>query len=686
MSSSFRRSLNSAVFSFLLAALLASQALGATAPGASVTQLPDGRWLLLGGEGSSASALTIAGERGETLAEKATGVPRSRHTATVLPDGRVLVFGGFDRTGAFVRGAEILDISTLTFAPVPDPGLTARAGHTATVLMDGRVLFLGGVSPSGEPVPEVEVWDPKTGRAERIGERLAFPRWGHSISILPSGGLLISGGRDGAGSAVKTPELFLPREQRFAPLEQAAAVARVKVPAGAAPEVAAIYPRHGADGVALDTVIALRFSRPLRVGSLNPETVTLLGPGGATKARAIPAEGGMLLFVTPAAQFLPATEYTLFIDGAVDQEGDPLPFVASGFRTRSLTGREETEEGSAEPKGDRAGSAETPETVWAGVAADADPEVWIPGPSQMRGDWQAHRPPSPLQQLPALAAEAGVTALAGQVLLFDGDPAEGVTLRIGDTEVRSDGTGRFLLEDVPAGTRSLLIDGGTANRPGRTYGLFEARVMIVAGQTTVLPYTIWLPRINTQHAVSFPSPTTQEVVVTSPHIPGLELHIPAGAVLRDRAGRVVTEVSITPIPVDRAPFPLPTGDVPVYFTIQPGGVHLQSIDPSLPQGARLIYPNYTGAAPGTVLDFWNYDPVDKGWYVYGQGKVSADGRQVVPDPGVAIYELTGAMVSVPGNGPPEGPPPGGCGQGGDPVDCYKGLGIARVRHRHESRV
>ncbi len=674
MTSSFRRSLNSAVFSFLLAVLLASQAFGAATPGASVTQLPDGRWLLLGGEGSSASVLAIAGERGETLAEKAAGVPRSRHTATVLPDGRVLVFGGFDRTGAFVRNTEILDVSTLAFEPVADPGLSARAGHTATVLMDGRVLFLGGVSPSGQPVPEIEVWDPKTGRAERLGERLAFPRWGHAVSILPSGNLLVSGGRDGSGAAVKTPELFLPREQRFAPPEQAAAAARARVPAGA-PEVAAIYPRHGADGVALDTMIALRFSRPLRVASLNTETVTLLGPGGATKARVTPAEGGMLLFVTPEAQLFPATEYTLFINGAADPEENPLPFVASGFRTRSLTGNEdETEgDGSARPKNNRPGSAETTPGRIA-VGETAGEEEWTPGPAHMRGDWRAHRPPSPLQQLPALAAESGVTALAGQVLLFNGEPAEGVTLRVGDVEVRSDDTGRFLLEDVPDGTRTLLIDGGTANRPGRTYGVFEARIMIVAGQTTALPYTIWLPRINTQHAVSFPSPTTQEVVVTSPHIPGLELRIPAGAVLRDRAGRVVTEVSITPIPVDRAPFPLPTGDVPVYFTIQPGGVHLQSVDPTRQQGARLIYPNYNGSAPGTVLDFWNYDPVDKGWYVYGQGKVSADGRQVVPDPGVAIYELTGAMVSNPNNGPPDGPPPGGCeGQAGDPVDCYTGL-------------
>ena len=72
--------------------------------------------------------------------------------------------------------------------------------------------------------------------------------------------------------------------------------------------------------------------------------------------------------------------------------------------------------------------------------------------------------------------------------------------------------------------------------------------------------------------------TTKETVVTNPAIPGLELHIPAGTVIRDSQGNIVNQVSITAIPVDQPPFPLPLGvPVPVYFTIQPGGAHLQYI-------------------------------------------------------------------------------------------------------------
>ena len=659
----------------LMSVLLAGRALAATVPGQSATQLPDGRWLLLGGEGSAASTLSIVGARREVLAKKALAMPRGHHTATVLPDGRVLVFGGFDPKGAFVEGAEIFDSTTLTFEPVATPGLTSRASHTATVLMDGRVLVLGGISASGAPVPEVELWDPRTGRADRIKERMTFPRWGHSISILPSGQILISGGRDRNGAAVRAPELFLPGEGRFASLTEAAEAARAPVTPGGPPEVLEVSPANGTEGVPLDARIAVRFSRPLRVESLNPDAVTLLGPGGTAKARVVPAEGGLLLFVTPAAQLFPDSEYTLFVDGALDAEGNPLPFFAAGFRTRSLREGDGTRPSTerdvkprVEAKHDR--SETLPVRVIAEAAADS--EVWVPGPAQRHGDWRAHLPSSSLQKLPALTAASGVTALAGQVLKLNGEAAKDVTLQIGDRTVRSDNSGRFLLEGIPSGFRTLLIDGSTANRPGRTYGVFEAFVGIEPGRTTVLPYTIWLPRINTQDAVSLSSPTSREVVVTSPYIPGLELHIPAGTVLRDRTGQIVTEVSITPIPVDRSPFPLPTRDVPVYFTIQPGGAHLQSIDPALPQGARLVYPNYNSLAPSTVLDFWSYDPEEKGWYVYGQGKVSKDAQQVVPDPGVAIYEFTGAMVSSPSNAPAEAPPKGGrCD--GDPVDCFTGL-------------
>jgi RHS repeat-associated protein len=267
-------------------------------------------------------------------------------------------------------------------------------------------------------------------------------------------------------------------------------------------------------------------------------------------------------------------------------------------------------------------------------------EQWVPGPDQLAG-WTSGRPDSPFTSVPALQALPGETALAGQVLTLNEIPLSGVTLRIGGAEATTDVTGRFLLTKIPWGHDELLIDGTTASTDGSTYGLFQVKVDLRKGETNVLDYTIWMPRLDLEHAVHIDSPTRSEVVVTNPSIPGLELHIPRGSVIKDIDGNLVHELSITPIPVDRPPFPLPAGvEVPVYFTIQPGGATV------LPEGAWLVYPNYRRLAPGTRVDFWYYEPDEEGWEVYGEGTVTQDGSQIVPDSGVRIHEFAGAMINT----------------------------------------
>jgi RHS repeat-associated protein len=668
-----------------LVALWATPAMSAEpvpASGQSATQLPDGRWLMLGGAGALlAAAQLIDASTGQTVTLPGSlATPRAFHSATVLADGRVLVLGGLGADGLIVRSAEVFDPASLRFATLPDTGLIPRARHTATVLMDGRVLVAGGISERGTVLAESELWDPASGRPDSTSIQLINPRMGHSATTLPSEPVLISGGRDDANAVVSATELYMPHEQRFTSVQ---GIDLTSI-AALAPAVQATVPDAGAVGVTLDSRIAVRFSKPLSISSLTTQTVTLIGPSGAVAVQVVPAEGGMLLFVTPRMQLSPAAHYTLFIAGAADPQGIALPFIATSFTTQSLgaapTSNQTPSAGGLNvvapntAAGVNIGAAATtsadpaqpaapqPQTTPLQAGADAPtqanaPELWIPGAEQMHGDWRSKRPDSELQALPALVAAPGVTAVAGQVLLLNGNAAVNVTLTIGAQSVRSGTDGRFLLQGVAPGGQTLVIDGASANQPGKTYGYFEARITVEAGKTNALRYTIWLSQIDTHHGVSIPSPTAAEVVVTTPFIPGLELHIPKGTVLRDRAGRVVTQVSITPIPVDRTPFPLVTDYVPVYFTIQPGGVTLQGIDAASAQGARLFYPNYHGDKPGTVFNFWNYDPMEKGWYVYGQGKVSVDGQQVLPDAGVAIYEFTGAMISSPSIAPPNGPPP-----------------------------
>jgi RHS repeat-associated protein len=149
----------------------------------------------------------------------------------------------------------------------------------------------------------------------------------------------------------------------------------------------------------------------------------------------------------------------------------------------------------------------------------------------------------------------------------------------------------------------------------------------------------------------------------------VDASLPPGTVIRDEDGEIVRRISITPIPLDRTPFPLPSdATFRIFFTIQPGGAYIYTLGPI--RGGWLVYPNTTGFPIGTRVQFFNYDPEDKGWHVYGMGVVTP--TQVVPEPRTRLYAFTGASFN---SGPP--PPAGGSGpdptlKGADPVDPSTG--------------
>jgi hypothetical protein len=151
----------------------------------------------------------------------------------------------------------------------------------------------------------------------------------------------------------------------------------------------------------------------------------------------------------------------------------------------------------------------------------------------------------------------------------------------------------------------MVIDGGTA-KTGVSYGLYEVGVEIAPNATTTLAYTIWMTPLDSADAVQIPSPTTaQDTVITTPKIPGLALHLPQGTTVVDHEGKVVTKLTVTAIPLDKPPFPLPVGGrVPIYFTIQPGGSEINlHTDSASGQGAQLYYPNTYHDAAGTAVSF-----------------------------------------------------------------------------------
>ena len=704
-----------------------------TSNGQSATLLPSGLWLLLGGEGDDgrpqpgAALVDPSGE--ETPLVPAMISARSGHTASVLPNGNVLIVGGVGVDGQLVATAEIFNLDSGQFRIATEVALTPRAFHSATLLTDGRLLIVGGVNSAAAVLDDVEVFNPISNLVERFDARLETARFGHLASLLPSAPALVSGGMDRDNQPVTSAELFDPALRRFLPVDKSTETLLPQPgDENATPAVTAMIPAHGADNVAVDQLISVRFSKPLQVQSLNTGTITLFGPTGIVATKVTPAEAGLLAFITPKQDLWPASDYTLLLKGLVDTQGLALPLVAQSFRTMRL-GPETSNPPLDASDAARAGqavtdvaphasnvtsaiqatdSAGTPlpsppaAPVWTAAPSKADDdELWIPGPAQFTGRWRIDRP-EPARTRPVTLAHVGVTGLSGEVRRLNDLPLVNTIVRVGNVEARTDADGQFLLADLPPGGQVLEIDARTSNRGDTHYGVYFVRVEIQGKQTTVLPYTIWMPKLDPRGYVKIPSPTVEETVVTTETIPGLELRIPAGTIIRDRDGKIVTEINITAIPTDRPPFPLPDFNVPVYFTIQPGGAWLQGMTVEAAKGARLIYPNYAHEVPSALAAFWNYDARGKGWYVYGMGKVSADGGQVVPDPGVAIYEFSGAMINndpppPPGPdpcndlccAPPDPPPPGGgdgdgdwskdddggnsgCDGGGDPVSLSTG--------------
>ncbi|WP_455753186.1 RHS repeat-associated core domain-containing protein [Streptomyces chartreusis] len=269
------------------------------------------------------------------------------------------------------------------------------------------------------------------------------------------------------------------------------------------------------------------------------------------------------------------------------------------------------------------------------------PDAWRPSASNLKGrDWITGRGSGP-KAPPRLRAPPGSTALTGHVLKLDGKPLADVTVRVGKKATRTDAKGRFLLTGISAAATTAVVDGASANTSKRSYGRYDIRIHLLSGRSTDLGFPVWMTPLDTKNTVVFDAPAKTNVTLTTPQIPGLEVRIPKGSVVRDEHGKPVTQLGITAIPVDRSPFPLPANSVvPIYFTVQPGGTYV------FPEGAQIVYPNYTDEAPGTRVDFLAYDPAGKGWHTYGHGTVTPDGKQVVPDARTRVWAFHGAMLSV----------------------------------------
>ncbi len=639
-------------------------------------RLAGGQWLQLS---TSGAELTLQGPGGAS-ASRTWSLPEVRRNAslTLLPDGRVLIWGGHDARGTLQRDGVWFDPDLRTVEPALRLPMSPRSGHTATVLTDGRVLFAGG---RGEHRGH-ELWHPASARWMQVDA--ATLDAGHRAVLRADGQVHLSGG-NGAAVPTRADLLFDPETDRITSRDTRQATPAVTE------GLAGSLPEQGSADVAVDATLALRFSDLVRLDDLNTATVTLFGPGGATQVRVTTAEAGRLAFVHPSRQLFPDAPYTLMVKGVSTQKGKALPLMMVDFRTAAL----------ASPQTAGTTAANPPTAVAEPVYCEdrfrtlqlcqgkgqMQDGMWTPGQDNAGENWRvAGRQPEPayLGLMPDIFKAWGRSALTGTVLRADGVPVAGVAVSVGKLSALTNRAGQFLLYDVPQGRQRVYVDGTSANAPGEEYGQFVVGVDVQAKGLTQVPFTMWLPRIAARDKIQIPSPSTQELVLRHPDLPGMELRIPAGTVIRDQKGKIVTEVAIVPTPVNRSPYPLPT-NFPMYFTLQPGGAVLQGLTPEAGKGARVIYPNYDRHPEGTPADFWLYDAME-GWRVYGKGRVNKEETQFIPEPGVALHEVVtfGAAVSPNDPAPEEDMPPdeqecGECNAGtgdnataGDPIDLRTG--------------
>lgn len=647
--------------------------------------LPDGRHL------------EFYGAQGRIYLSDATHIdrlalPEARRDAsvTVMPTGQMLIWGGTDAQGRVLDYGQWFDPSTRQFVRAANLGLPARAGHTMTVLSDGHLLLAGGWTGEGVPTPQALVWDVLHRQVTPV-EGTDVVRYRARAQVEADGAVRLTGGVDDHGFAVRSAVRYEPSTQRLVADERPSPEAAI----------AAVTTLPGAE--ATDTPLrgplALRFAEPVNLRELAAgKAVKLLGPNGIVDTKVVGVEHGRLAFVQLPDDLYPGARYTLFVQGLHTATGQAVPYTAVGFTTTSFhaegvslagQGGRPTAPGTAEAL---LASSEPPLVLMAGgsAASCAAKDVqslcrehsvvkdgaWYPGqdnaPDTTGGHWRLYHPrqelPDTRAQEAALAKNA--TALIGQVRRIDETPVANVEISIGDRKVRTDAQGVFVLEGLSEGRQELFVDGRTASHGELEYGRFLVGADIKAGQRNRMPFVMYLPRVLARDKLTLPSPTTREVVLKHPEMPGLELHIPAGTVLKDREGKVLKELAVVPTPVDHAPFPLPA-NFPMYFTIQPGDAVVQGLTAEAAKGIRVVYPNYGKQPPKTAADFWVYN-VKQGWQMYGGGRVTADAQHLAPDPGVSLVWALGAGASVDNSKKP-GDMTCGNKTAGEPIDLQTGI-------------
>lgn len=212
-------------------------------------------------------------------------------------------------------------------------------------------------------------------------------------------------------------------------------------------------------------------------------------------------------------------------------------------------------------------------------------------------------------------------SISGVVLAASGAPLIGSTVMIQPSGPLAlvTNSGKFTVQEAPAGVHTLLIDATQTRLPGR-YGTLTLDVQIAAGMENTLSRPIFLTPDDMTSAETV-NPTTETLVGFNGRIEGMSLEVPPNSLtLPDGSGQGI--MTATEVSINRLPGRLADGDLPsVLVKLEPSGT---KFDPP----ARLTLPNRDNLPPGTRVKLFAFEGGPNEQVELGYGIVSDDGLTI----------------------------------------------------------
>jgi Glucodextranase, domain B len=239
--------------------------------------------------------------------------------------------------------------------------------------------------------------------------------------------------------------------------------------------------------------------------------------------------------------------------------------------------------------------------------------------------------------------DASRTTISGIVLDNTDVPIAGVTIRAVLTNllnsnsnivqtvaaVQTDAQGQFTITQAPVGFVKLLVDGSTAQRPGK-YPTLDYDMVTVSGQKNTLGLPIYLLALNTGNQLCVTA-TTGGGTLTVPEAPGFSLTFAPGQVTFP-GGSKEGCINVTVVHGDKVPMAPGFGQQPRFIVpIQPAGAVFNP-------PAAITLPNVDGLKPREVTEMYSFDHDIGSFVAIGTGVVSDDGQVIRSSPGVGVLK------------------------------------------------